>query len=229
MRRSRNSSRCSIANGFESQRHRLADRQDPHRRAVRAASGEASSAPSNCARSSARRTFASSVTIRRRTSTATGPTPSQAKSSTGCEAKFELAEQAGVRLFHENEHRIYGDSPERRRRSVRDRAAARPCDGRIRRRQLRLLRLSIRGRAGRCEARHDVHFHIKDWKAGEKHGSIAGEGAGADSRRHRRRRQDGLRRLRDDGAAPARRRPDRRRHRAGTVPEGGRRVQGDRR
>ena len=28
-------------------------------------------------------------------------------------AKAELAAKAGVTLFHENEHRIYGDSPER--------------------------------------------------------------------------------------------------------------------
>jgi 3-dehydroshikimate dehydratase len=82
----------------------------------------------------------------------------------------------GVRLLHENEHRIYGDSPER----VAD------------------LLNEIPGPA--FEAAYDpanfvfcgydpwdgwlktrdrvVHFHIKDWKASAKHGCLAGEGDG---------------------------------------------------
>ena len=71
-----------------------------------------------------------------------------------------------------------------------------------------------------------AHFHIKDWVAGEKHGSLAGEGQGRHSRGDRRRGEARLRRLRRAGAAPARRRPDRRRHGAGAVPEGGGGVQG---
>ena len=57
-----------------------------------------------------------------------------------------------------------------------------------------------------------VHFHIKDWVKGETHGRVAGEGQGripevmADAVRPE------LRRLRHPGAAPAGRRPDRRRH-----------------
>src|SRR4051812_26941846 len=94
--------------------------------------------------------------------------------------KCELAAQAGVRLVHENEHRIYGDSPDR----VAD------------------ILSNLRKRFGPevVGAAYDaanfvfcgydpwegwlksrdwvVHLHIKDWKAGEKHGSIAGEGEG---------------------------------------------------
>jgi sugar phosphate isomerase/epimerase len=87
-----------------------------------------------------------------------------------------IADEAGVRLLHENEHRIYGDSPER----VAD------------------LLTAMRGPP--FEAVYDpanfvfcgydpwegwlktrervVHFHIKDWKAGETHGRVAGEGDG---------------------------------------------------
>jgi sugar phosphate isomerase/epimerase len=92
--------------------------------------------------------------------------------------KCELARKAGVRLVHENEHRIYGDSPER----ITD------------------LMTSLRKSFGpdTIGAVHDpanfvfcgydpwqgwlaskpflVHFHVKDWIAGEKHGCLAGEG-----------------------------------------------------
>jgi sugar phosphate isomerase/epimerase len=94
--------------------------------------------------------------------------------------KLTLAEKAGVRLLHENEHRIYGDEPER----VRD-----------------LMKTLI----GSADSRHfgavydpanyvfcgydpwqgwqltkqwTVHFHIKDWVHGETHGRVAGEGQG---------------------------------------------------
>jgi sugar phosphate isomerase/epimerase len=91
-------------------------------------------------------------------------------------ALTDRAASAGVRLLHENEHRIYGDSPER----------------------LADLLAEIPGPA--FEAVYDpanfvfcgcdpwegwlktrdrvVHFHIKDWKAGEAHGRVAGEGEG---------------------------------------------------
>jgi len=94
--------------------------------------------------------------------------------------KCELAKKAGVRLIHENEHRIYGDSPER----VTD--------------LMTTLRTSFS--ADVIGAVHDpanfvfcgydpwqgwlaskpwlVHFHIKDWIADAKHGSLAGEGQG---------------------------------------------------
>jgi sugar phosphate isomerase/epimerase len=94
--------------------------------------------------------------------------------------KCALAEKAGVRLVHENEHRIYGDSPER----VTD--------------LMMTLRKSFS--AETIGAVHDpanfvfcgydpwqgwqaskpwlVHFHIKDWIAKAEHGSLAGEGQG---------------------------------------------------
>jgi 3-dehydroshikimate dehydratase len=92
----------------------------------------------------------------------------------------KLARLAGVRLLHENEHRIYGDDP------------ARVVD----------LMETIREQAdGECfHAVYDpanyvfcgfdpwdawqrtkqwtVHFHIKDWVKGEQHGRVAGEGQG---------------------------------------------------
>ncbi len=94
--------------------------------------------------------------------------------------KCELAAKAGVRLIHENEHRIYGDSPER----VTD--------------LMTTLRKTFS--ADVIGAVHDpanfvfcgydpwqgwlaskpwlAHFHIKDWIAGQPHGSLAGEGQG---------------------------------------------------
>jgi sugar phosphate isomerase/epimerase len=91
-------------------------------------------------------------------------------------ALSDRAATAGVRLLHENEHRIYGDSPEHLAdllaeipgpsfEAVYDPAnfvfcGYDPWDG----------WLKTRDRV--------VHFHIKDWKAGEAHGRIAGEGDG---------------------------------------------------
>ncbi len=94
--------------------------------------------------------------------------------------KVRLAEKADVRLIHENEHRIYGESPER----VRD--------------LLTTIRQQVSDRyfgaaydpANFVFCGHDpwegwlasrdftVHFHIKDWKAGGPHGVLAGEGDG---------------------------------------------------
>jgi 3-dehydroshikimate dehydratase len=91
-------------------------------------------------------------------------------------ALAERASESNVRLLHENEHRIYGDSPER----VADLLAEipgpefeavydpanfvfcgyDPWDG----------WLKSRDRA--------VHFHIKDWKAGAALGRVAGDGDG---------------------------------------------------
>jgi sugar phosphate isomerase/epimerase len=90
--------------------------------------------------------------------------------------KLRLAEKAGVRLVHENEHRIYGDDPDR----VRD-----------------LLEtvdnprfLAVYDAANYVVCGYDpwkgweqtkdwtVHFHIKDWVRGETHGCPAGEGQG---------------------------------------------------
>jgi 3-dehydroshikimate dehydratase len=86
------------------------------------------------------------------------------------------AEKAGVRLVHENEHRIYGDSP--------DRCAdilgqfTGPGFG------------AVYDPANFVFCGYDpiegwdkvkdrvVHFHIKDWVKGEEHGRVAGEGHG---------------------------------------------------
>src|SRR5262249_9243088 len=88
----------------------------------------------------------------------------------------DLAEKAGLRLVHENEHRIYGDSPERVARLYREVPSPALCavydaanfvfcgydpwDGWL------------------VSKPHLAHFHIKDWKKGEKHGCLAGEGEG---------------------------------------------------
>ena len=94
--------------------------------------------------------------------------------------ELRLAAKAGVRLIHENEHNIYGDDPVRVRDlmetmkalpegahfgSVYDPAnyvfcGFDPMDG------------------WQLTKQWTVHFHIKDWIAGEKHGCLAGEGQG---------------------------------------------------
>jgi sugar phosphate isomerase/epimerase len=90
--------------------------------------------------------------------------------------KVRRAEKAGVTLFHENEHGIYGDDPRRvvdllktyngpHFRAAYDAAnyvfcGYDPWDG------------------WQMTKEYTAHFHIKDWKAGEKHGSLAGEGQG---------------------------------------------------
>lgn len=90
--------------------------------------------------------------------------------------KAEMAEKAGVRLVHENEHRIYGDSPERVARLYRE--VSSPA--------LRAVYDAANFVfCGYCpwegwlaSKPHLAHFHIKDWKKGEKHGCLAGEGDG---------------------------------------------------
>ena len=92
------------------------------------------------------------------------------------EEQVRLASRSDVRLVHENEHRIYGDSPDRVRRlfevlahdafrAVYDAAnyvfcGYDPWEGWEKTREF------------------TAHFHIKDWVAGEKHGCLAGEGQG---------------------------------------------------
>jgi sugar phosphate isomerase/epimerase len=90
--------------------------------------------------------------------------------------KVRMAENAGLRLLHENEHRIYGDSPER-----------------VQRIFAKVPNAALRGvydAANYVFCGYDpmkgwevtkdvtVHFHIKDWVAGETHGSVAGAGQG---------------------------------------------------
>jgi 3-dehydroshikimate dehydratase len=86
------------------------------------------------------------------------------------------AEKAGVRLLHENEHRIYGDSPVRvadlfaQVKSPSLRAAYDPAN------------FVFGGydplEGWRVSKPYTVHFHIKDWLKGEEHGRLAGEGHG---------------------------------------------------
>jgi sugar phosphate isomerase/epimerase len=90
--------------------------------------------------------------------------------------KVERAETAGVRLLHENEHRIYGDSPERVAdllSQVQSPAFAAVYDPAN---YVFCGYDPIRG----WEASRDrtVHFHIKDWVKGEEHGRVAGAGHG---------------------------------------------------
>lgn len=86
------------------------------------------------------------------------------------------AEAAGVRLLHENEHRIFGDSPER----IADMfdmvpssafaAAYDPAN---------FVFCGYDPWEGWLKCRDRVvHFHIKDWIHGETHGCVAGAGQG---------------------------------------------------
>src|SRR5262249_33167689 len=89
-------------------------------------------------------------------------------------AKAGLPEKAGVRLVHENEHRIYGDDPER----VRDLMAT--VLAQVDRRAFG----AVYDPANYVFCGYDpwqgwqntkqwtVHFHIKDWVHGEKHGRV---------------------------------------------------------
>jgi sugar phosphate isomerase/epimerase len=90
--------------------------------------------------------------------------------------KVRRAEKAGVRLLHENEHNIYGDDPKRvvdllrsvnspNLRAVYDAANYVVCG-------------YDPWQGWQLTKPWTAHFHIKDWKAGEEHGSLAGEGQG---------------------------------------------------
>jgi sugar phosphate isomerase/epimerase len=91
-------------------------------------------------------------------------------------AKAERAENAGVRLLHENEHAIYGDDPDRvvdllqHVNSPALRAVYDPAN---------YVFCGYDPWQGWQKTRSwTAHFHIKDWVAGEKHGRVAGEGQG---------------------------------------------------
>jgi sugar phosphate isomerase/epimerase len=94
--------------------------------------------------------------------------------------KCKIAEQAGVRLVHENEHRIYGDSPER----VRDlmetvtEQVTTPCFGAAYDPANYVFCGYDPWQGWELTKEYTVHFHIKDWFPGEKHGRLAGEGQG---------------------------------------------------
>ncbi len=90
--------------------------------------------------------------------------------------KARLAEAAGVRLLHENEHAIYGDSPER----VVD--LFRTVDSPALRAVYDAANYVFCGYdpwQGWQETKpYTAHFHVKDWVKGEKHGCLAGTGQG---------------------------------------------------
>jgi 3-dehydroshikimate dehydratase len=94
--------------------------------------------------------------------------------------KGRLAAKAGVRLLHENEHRIYGDSPDR----VRDlmETCLAHVDGPWLRAVYDPANYVFCGydplEGWRKTKQWTAHFHIKDWVAGEPHGRPAGEGQG---------------------------------------------------
>lgn len=94
--------------------------------------------------------------------------------------KCELAKKAGVRLIHENEHRIYGDSPER----VTDLMTTMRKDfgpeviGAVHDPANFVFCGYDPWQGWQASKPYLVHFHIKDWIAKAEHGSLAGEGQG---------------------------------------------------
>lgn len=90
--------------------------------------------------------------------------------------KAEMAAKAGVTLFHENEHKIYGDSPER----VRDIMTS------VNHPSLRAAYDAANWvfcgydpiQGWELTKEFTTHLHIKDWKTGEEHGVIPGTGHG---------------------------------------------------
>lgn len=91
-----------------------------------------------------------------------------------------IAEKNRVRLVHENEHRIYGDSPDRvidlmthLRASYGPEVVGAAYDA------ANFVFCGYDPWEGWLKSREwVVHLHIKDWKTGEAHGSIPGEGHG---------------------------------------------------
>jgi sugar phosphate isomerase/epimerase len=94
--------------------------------------------------------------------------------------KVKIAAKAGVRLVHENEHRIYGDDPER----VKDlmETVSEHLDGPYFGAVYDPANYIFCGfdpwKGWQLTKQWTVHFHIKDWVHGEPHGRLAGEGHG---------------------------------------------------
>jgi sugar phosphate isomerase/epimerase len=90
--------------------------------------------------------------------------------------KVELAKQAQVRLLHENEHGIFGDAPER----VRDLIDS--ADSSTLRAVYDAANYVVCGydpwQAWETTRELTIHLHIKDWRHGDAHGCLAGEGDG---------------------------------------------------
>lgn len=94
--------------------------------------------------------------------------------------KCKVAEKAGVRLVHENEHRIYGDTPER----VADlmETVTNELSGPTFAAVYDPANYVFCGcdpwKGWELTRDWTVHFHIKDWAKGEQHGRLAGAGEG---------------------------------------------------
>jgi sugar phosphate isomerase/epimerase len=95
--------------------------------------------------------------------------------------KLKVAAKAGVRLIHENEHKIYGDSPERVRdllETVSQQLDDPACFGGAYDAANYVFCGYDPIEGWEKTKEYTVHLHIKDWKKGEQHGSLAGEGDG---------------------------------------------------
>jgi len=90
--------------------------------------------------------------------------------------KAEMAQAAGVVLMHENEHNIYGDSPDR----VADLIAEVPNPAlQFAYDNANWVFCGYDPLEGWERTKHrTTHLHIKDWLKGEQHGVIAGTGDG---------------------------------------------------
>ena len=88
----------------------------------------------------------------------------------------KIAENAGVRLVHENEHAIYGDDPDR----VADlmQNVDHPALGAVYDPANYVFCGYDPWQGWQMTKEWTVHFHIKDWVQGETHGRPAGEGHG---------------------------------------------------
>lgn len=106
--------------------------------------------------------------------------PYRAEVLSRLERLCQRAEQHRVRLVHENEHRIYGDSPERvvdimthLRSSFSPEVVGAAYDA------ANFVHCGYDPWDGWVKSREWlVHLHIKDWKKGADRGSIPGEGEG---------------------------------------------------
>jgi sugar phosphate isomerase/epimerase len=90
--------------------------------------------------------------------------------------KTRLAEKAGVRLLHENEHRIYGDTPARIVRLFR--GVSSPALRAVYDAANFVFCGSDPWEGWQVSKVVTAHLHAKDWKTGEQHGSLMGEGHG---------------------------------------------------
>jgi 3-dehydroshikimate dehydratase len=92
--------------------------------------------------------------------------------------KLKLANKVGVRLLHENEHRIYGDDPRRVKDLMETVLEVMPGLAAVYDPANYVFCGFDPWEGWQLTKEWTVHFHIKDWVHGEKHGRLAGEGHG---------------------------------------------------